>query len=86
MYSGVLEPDKVTFCRSEPNSKFSITLIKVKLPLFKYLNMVSVLIYIINTGSDNLTHTSNHPIFKISFDSENVGKSLRYSLAISLAL
>jgi len=34
MYSGVLEPDKVTFCRSEPNSKFSTTLIKVKLPLF----------------------------------------------------
>ena len=30
------------------------------------------------------THTSDRLIFKISFDSENSGKLMRYSLAISL--
>ena len=30
------------------------------------------------------THTCNCPIFKISFDSENLGKFLRHSIAISL--
>ena len=31
-----------------------------------------------------LTHTSDRPIFKISFDSENSGKLMRHYVAISL--
>ena len=30
------------------------------------------------------THTSDRPIFKNSFDSENSGKLMRHSVAISL--
>ena len=30
------------------------------------------------------THTSDRPIFKISFDSKNLGKFMRHSVALSL--
>ena len=36
------------------------------------------------TTTPHQTHTSDRPIFKISFDSENSGKLMRHSVAISL--
>ena len=53
--------------------------LKSRLPVYRYGRFISP------TFSTPLqTHTSDRPIFKISFDSENLGKLMRYSVAISL--
>ena len=52
------------------------------------LQLVSSYFYIyrlyLYIDSNDLTHTSDHPIFKIRFDSENYGKWFRYSVAVPL--
>ena len=56
--------------------------LKSRLPVYIYTDKDSLVVRPLAPPPQ--THTSDRPIFKISFDSENSGKLMRYSVAISL--
>ena len=56
-------------------------IIKSSLSVYKYTDMDNL---IVRPLAPPQTHTSDRPIFKNSFDSENSGKLMRHYVAISL--